>query len=189
MERDRETYISAVKDRPQAPPRLPCPHGDEIRPHYPGSSPGQGPQASVRLRTMSTPLPAVKRLKTRREFLQAAKGKKAVRSGVVIQARSRDGSLLLGADENAPGHIRAGFTATRKIGGAVIRNRAKRRLREIARLLLPLHGQPGIDYVFIARATTPKRDWSRLVGDVESALASLATGRTSGDREHKAQEA
>ncbi|OLF81426.1 hypothetical protein AWH62_01785 [Maricaulis sp. W15] len=133
---------------------------------------------------MPTPLPAVRRLKTRREFLHVAKGKKAVRSGVVIQARSRDGSLHL---QDAP--IGAGFTATRKIGGAVIRNRAKRRLREIVRLLLPLHGQPGIDYVFIARATTPDRDWSRLVGDVESALVSLADGQVPGDREHKAQEA
>ena len=143
---------------------------------------------------MSAPLPAVRRLRTRREFLHAAKGKKAVRSGVVVQARPR-GGFLHGA--NAPdddtalsgGDIVAGFTATRKIGGAVVRNRAKRRLREIARLLLPLHGQPGIDYVFIARATTPGRDWSRLVGDVESALVSLAASRTSGDREHKAQEA
>jgi len=133
---------------------------------------------------MSAPLPAVKRLKTRRQFLHAAKGKKAVRSGVVIQARSRDGSLHVGPDE-----IGAGFTATRKIGGAVIRNRAKRRLREIARLLLPLHGQPGIDYVFIARASTPSRDWSRLMGEVESALKDLAKGQPQGDREHKAQEA
>ena len=95
----------------------------------------------------------------------------------------------VGADDVAPGHIGAGFTATRKIGGAVIRNRAKRRLREIVRLLLPLHGQPGIDYVFIARATTPDRDWSRLVGDVESALVSLVDDKTPGGREHKAQEA
>ena len=124
---------------------------------------------------MSAPLPAVKRLKTRREFLHVAKGNKAVRSGVVIQARSRDGSLHVG-----PQDIGAGFTATRKIGGAVIRNRAKRRLREIARLLLPLHGQPGIDYVFIARATTPDRDWSKLVDDVETALKRLAKNGTAG---------
>ena len=88
-----------------------------------------------------------------------------------------------------PDEIGAGFTATRKIGGAVIRNRAKRRLREIVRLLLPLHGQPGIDYVFIARASTPSRDWSRLMGEVESALKDLAKGQPQGDREHKAQEA
>ncbi|MBO6797715.1 ribonuclease P protein component [Maricaulis sp.] len=113
---------------------------------------------------MSATPSAVKRLKKRREFLYVAKGEKAVRAGVVIQARRRDGSL----------HCGVGFTATKKVGNAVIRNRAKRRLRETARLLLPLHGQPGFDYVFIARAATPERDWSKLVDDVETALKRLA---------------
>jgi ribonuclease P protein component len=70
--------------------------------------------------------------------------------------------------------IRAGFTATRKVGGAVVRNRAKRRLREAARLMLPLHGRPGCDYVFIARGGTTARPWGRLLDDVKSALISLA---------------
>ncbi len=113
---------------------------------------------------MSATPSACKRLKKRREFLYVAKGEKAVRAGVVIQARRRDGSLYCGV----------GFTATKKVGNAVIRNRAKRRLRETARLLLPLHGQPGFDYVFIARAATPDRDWSKLVDDVETALKRLA---------------
>jgi ribonuclease P protein component len=72
------------------------------------------------------------------------------------------------------GHIGAGFTATRKIGGAVVRNRAKRRLREAARLLLPAHGQPGCDYVFIARGGPASRPWARLLDDVKTALISLA---------------
>jgi ribonuclease P protein component len=67
-----------------------------------------------------------------------------------------------------------GFTATRKVGGAVVRNRAKRRLREAARLLLPLHGRPGFDYVFIARSGAPSRPWPRLLDDMKSALISLA---------------
>lgn len=74
--------------------------------------------------------------------------------------------------------IRAGFTATRKIGGAVVRNRAKRRLREAARMLLPLHGRPGCDYVFVARDGTPGRDWPRLLDDVKSALIRLAADLT-----------
>jgi ribonuclease P protein component len=70
--------------------------------------------------------------------------------------------------------IRVGFTATRKIGGAVVRNRAKRRLREAARRLLPEYGHPGVDYVFVARSGTPDRPWDRLLDDMKSALISLA---------------
>jgi ribonuclease P protein component len=107
---------------------------------------------------------AVKRLIKRREFLHAAKGKKAVRPGVVIQAHRRDGNFYCGV----------GFTATKKIGNAVTRNRAKRRLREAARLLLPLHGRLGFDYVFIARHGTPDREWTTLMSDIKYALMSLA---------------
>jgi ribonuclease P protein component len=56
----------------------------------------------------------------------------------------------------------------------VVRNRAKRRLREAARALLPLHGRAGCDYVFIARGGTALRPWARLLDDVKSALLSLA---------------
>ena len=75
--------------------------------------------------------------------------------------------------------VRAGFTATRKIGGAVVRNRAKRRLREAARVMLPLHGRPGFDYVFIARGGTTARPWLRLLDDMKSALISLAANQVS----------
>lgn len=79
--------------------------------------------------------------------------------------------------------MRAGFTATRKVGGAVVRNRAKRRLREAARHLLPVHGLAGVDYVFIARSGTATRPWARLLDDVKSALISLAPDNGAQDQE------
>jgi ribonuclease P protein component len=117
-----------------------------------------------------TPAPQIERLKTRPQFLATAKGASCARGAVVVQALAR------GDDTPA---IRAGFTATRKIGGAVVRNRAKRRLREAARQVLPLHGQPGLDYVFIARGGTTARPWSRLLDDMKSALISLAATQVS----------
>jgi ribonuclease P protein component len=110
-------------------------------------------------------LPNIHRLKKRASFLAAAKGVTASRGAVVVQVVARP---------DDPVSIGVGFTATRRIGGAVVRNRAKRRLREAARRLVPLHGKSGHDYVFIARAGTAKRPWPRLLDDVESALISLA---------------
>ena len=114
---------------------------------------------------MSDPL-QIKRLLRRPQFLAAAKGVSEARGAVVIQRLERgDGSP----------HIGLGFTATKKIGGAVQRNRAKRRLREAARAMLAAHGVPGSDYVFIARMGTTERAWDRLLDDVKTTLTRLAT--------------
>ena len=110
----------------------------------------------------------MRRLTARAQFLRVAQGISASRGAVVIQARARE--------DDASIHLGEGFTATKKIGGAVVRNRAKRRLREAARALLPAHGRAGVDYVFVARAGTPTREWVRLLDDVKSALLSLAAG-------------
>lgn len=105
----------------------------------------------------------VVRLKTRPQFLFVRSGKSERRKSVMVQARKRSGSKTIGA----------GFTATKKIGNAVVRNRAKRRLREAARQLLPLHGAKGADYVFVARMDTATIGWQRLLDDMESALISV----------------
>ena len=113
--------------------------------------------------------PTIERMRTRPEFLAASKAPYAARGAVVVQARHRaDGSAI----------IRCGFTATRKVGGAVVRNRAKRRLREAARALLPALAHPGYDYVFVARNGAPTSEWARLLDDVKSALLSLAPSGT-----------
>ena len=115
--------------------------------------------------------PKLERLKKRWQFLAAAKGRAVARGAVLVQARPRDEGEPLALQS-----IGVGFTATRKLGGAVVRNRAKRRLREAARQLLPLHGAPGHDYVLVARSGATTRPWARLLDDVETALISLAAG-------------
>lgn len=69
--------------------------------------------------------------------------------------------------------MRVGFTATRKLGGAVVRNRAKRRLRAAAARVLAERGRPGTDYVLIARAGTVGRPYPALLADLETALRRL----------------
>ncbi len=111
---------------------------------------------------------AIERLKKRPDFLACAQAPSCARGAVVVQARMRSDDQSL---------VRAGFTATKRIGGAVQRNRAKRRMREAARLLLPEFGRPGFDYVFIARGGVTTRPWDRLLDDVKSALIRLAAER------------
>ena len=115
--------------------------------------------------------PKITRIQKRADFLACAKGPHCARGAVLVQARPRDESPL----------VRAGFTATKRIGGAVERNRAKRRLREAVRLILPDLAHPGTDYVFIARGGVTTRPWPRLLDDMKSALLRLAADR---DRPH-----
>ena len=82
--------------------------------------------------------------------------------------------------------MRVGFTASRKVGNAVIRNRAKRRLRAAAAAILPTLGKPGTDYVLIARSGTAARPYAALLADLETGLRrierSTARGSIAPDR-------
>ncbi len=89
--------------------------------------------------------------------------------------------------ETDPCLIRVGFTATRKVGSAVVRNRAKRRLRALAREILPLSGRPGSVYVLIARSETATRPYDRLRADLRSALARVHDPRAGSGRKQGAR--
>lgn len=81
--------------------------------------------------------------------------------------------LLLQAAPGEAGCRRVGFTASRKVGNAVARNRARRRLKALAGEVLPLHAVCGHDYVLVARQATPAREFQALRRDLESALRKL----------------
>jgi len=114
----------------------------------------------------------VVRLTRRPQFLFVRAGESYRTKSMVVQARKRPAKASSG-DIASPDHIGEGFTATKKIGNAVARNRAKRRLRAASHQLLPRYGVCGVDYVFIARQGTGTLAWARLLDDMESALVSL----------------
>lgn len=109
-------------------------------------------------------------LTRRADFLAAAKGRRKATSGFTLQARRR-------ADE--PGsEARIGFTCSKKVGNAVARNRAKRRLRAAARAVLPAAGRPGWDYVLVGRAgSTAALPFAQLVEDLGAAVAAVHAER------------
>jgi ribonuclease P protein component len=113
---------------------------------------------------------ALARLKRRAEFLRVAGSrKKSVAHGLILQAAPRP----LEGDSQA----RVGFTASRKVGIAVVRNRARRRLKAAVAATMPLHAAPGHDYVLIARGETVRRPFADLTGDIETGLKRLGLWR------------
>ena len=112
----------------------------------------------------SSDLLVLERLKQRKDFLRLAHAKRVHSTSFVLQARGRGDTQVL----------RVGFTCSKKVGNAVARNRAKRRLRETVRLILPRFGQVGHDYVFIGRANiTATTKFTALQEELLSALRKL----------------
>lgn len=107
------------------------------------------------------------RLRRRGEFLAAARGSRLSRGPFALQALTRP----------KPGRastIGVGITVTRKIGGAVVRNRARRRLREALRITLPGPAKPGTDYVVVARPAALNCPFAQLQAELAGAFAQAA---------------
>jgi ribonuclease P protein component len=119
----------------------------------------------------------IARLKRRSEFLRVAGARrKWVTPGLILQAAESAEA------ESACGGYRVGLTASRKVGMAVSRNRARRRLRAVVDAVMPGRARRGHDYVVIARRETLDRPFDALVGDLETALERLAA-RDAGRRQ------
>jgi len=103
------------------------------------------------------------RIKKRKLFLHInANGFRVVTGGIVVQACPNDLDV-----------VRTGFTVTKKIGCAVVRNRTRRRLRELVRTCPEVETMIGFDLVFIGRSSTADRSYSKLQADLASALSEI----------------
>jgi ribonuclease P protein component len=108
-------------------------------------------------------------LRQRADFLRAASARRMGTGSFLLQARRRGDEASVQANA-----IRIGFTASKKIGNAVARNRAKRRMRAVVRAVLPELGQAGWDYVLVAKPqATIARDFADLTADLRRALSQI----------------
>jgi len=110
------------------------------------------------------PMPRV--LTKRADFLAANRGLRNAKPGFVLLTRP-----------NAGRGLRYGITVTKKIGNAVVRNRMKRRFRELVRAKLPDHGLPDHDHVLIGRAGGVERDFAVMADELEAALHRASLGK------------
>ena len=117
---------------------------------------------------MSGPL-RIGRLRKRSEYLRvAAAGRKVAATSLVLQVRACEAETRHADAEPADAWL--GITVSRRVGSAVARNRARRRLRAAAREVLPRLAKAAHDYVLIGRMETLSRGYPQLVADMESAL-------------------
>lgn len=105
-------------------------------------------------------------LTKRADFLSANSGTRNARAGFVLLTRPNDGQ-----------GIRYGITVTKKIGNAVVRNRMKRRFRELLRAALPVQGLPDHDHVLIGRAGGIERDFHLMADELGRALDRAREGK------------
>lgn len=161
-----EADLSAVEPGARSSSRLPQPHGDAGRPQRDSRPPRPRPQQAVGVSTSPAEQAGdISIISKRRDFLAANKGKRAPMPGFVLLVHDRgDGDPAM----------RVGFTVTKKIGNAVVRNRMKRRLRALSRELLPDSGIRGADHILIGREGGVERDFAAMRAELAKALAKVA---------------
>ncbi|MGL4964791.1 MAG: ribonuclease P protein component [Inquilinus sp.] len=131
----------------------------------------------MRVRLDDPSLIRLGRLKKRAEFLAVAgTRRKWAQPGVIVQLRRWD-QAGTDAEATAGCDLRVGYTASRKVGNSVARNRARRRLRAAAAEVLGRRAAPGLDLVLIARGETIRRPFADLVADLDRALQKLGAVR------------
>ena len=117
--------------------------------------------------------PTIEKIKKSGDFRKISKiGEKTVRKGLILQAYNQPKNI-----HNVDNNIRFGITATKKIGKAVIRNKARRRLNSLAHTILINSAKTGKDYVLIAQNTTADIKYSYLEQDLKQALSILGCRR------------
>jgi len=129
------------------------------------------PPADIPTGKTSAPLVV---LTKRADFVAASRARRQARPGLLLQGRER-------APAEGVAGVRVGFTCSKKVGNAVARNRAKRRLRAVAREVLPERGRAGWDYVLIGRPeATAARPFASLLADLAGAIEAIHAPRAGG---------
>ena len=170
-----EADLSTEQAGARAPSRVSRAHGDAGRPQGAGQPPRQGPVEAERLALdTASPFSTVGGVEDRRSYTILAARKDFVAANAGRRAPTPGFLLLVRVRAQGPGDddlgLRAGFTVTKKIGNAVVRNRLKRRLRAAVRAVLPAAGIAGADHVLIGRSAGLTRDFAALKADLVMAL-------------------
>jgi ribonuclease P protein component len=161
-----EAHFPAEQSRACPPPRFPSAYVDRCWPQYLERPPRAWPQEAVGLtpETADRDMRGYSIIKKRADFLAANRGKRYATPGFVLLVKDRHD------DDPA---VRLGITITKKVGNAVVRNRMRRRFRELAREMLGDKGKAGADHILIGRDGGIERDFGELRADMAKALGKL----------------
>jgi ribonuclease P protein component len=169
-----EAHFSAEQSRACPPPRFPSAHVDRCWPQYPERPPRAWPQEAVGVSHSKADrdMRGYGIIKKRSDFLAANRGKRYATPGFVLLVKDRND------DDPA---IRLGITITKKVGNAVVRNRMRRRFRELALEMLADKGKAGADHILIGRDGGIERDFGELRADLAKALDKLCNQKRSAE--------